>query len=329
MSQSNGWKAPARRAFLAAAISLAALGFAWQPASGAVPESKDPIVIGKLDWTGQEITAEIAGEILRRMGYSVEFVTTTNIPLFQAVADGQINVYLEQWLQATRKPFEEYESQGKLEKIGPLGLEGHEGWYYPDYVEQVCPGLPKWTALKGCEAKFATPETAPKGRFLDYAQEWHPDAPQWISLLGLDFTAVNSGGEGSTAAEVKSAIERKAPILVMSWEPTWLVAEYKLKQVQIAPDDPACKKAKETKVTLKSMNCDAPPVEIVKFANPHFKEKYPAAYKMLKAFTITNAIQGPLMKSVDVEKQKAADAAKKWVDENEAVWKPWVDAAMM
>ena len=201
-------------------------------------------------------------------------------------------------------PFEEYESEGKLEKIGPLGLEGHEGWYYPDYVEQICPGLPNWTALKGCEGKFATPETAPKGRFLDYAQEWHPDAPQWISLLGLDFTAVNSGGEGSTAAEVKSAMERKAPILVMTWEPTWLVAEYKLKQVQIAPDDPACKKAKETKITLKSMNCDAPPVEIVKFANPQFKEKYPAAYKMLKAFTITNAIQGPLMKSVDVENRR-------------------------
>src|SRR5438093_2707127 len=162
MSQWNGWKAPTRRAVLAAAMSLSALGLTGQAAVGAVPESKDPIVIGKLDWTGQEITAEIAGEILRRMGYNVEFVTTTNIPLFQAVADGQINVYLEQWLQATRKPFEEYESQGKLEKIGPLGLEGHEGWYYPEYVEQMCPGLPDWKALKGCESKFATPETAPK-----------------------------------------------------------------------------------------------------------------------------------------------------------------------
>ena len=31
--------------------------------------------------------------------------------------------------------------------------------------------------------------------------------------------------------------------------------------------------------------------------------------------------------AVEVEGQKAADVAKKWVDENEAVWKPWVDQA--
>jgi glycine betaine/proline transport system substrate-binding protein len=311
-----------------ASLAAVALMLWPQRAPATVPESKDPIVIGKLDWTGQEITAEIAGEILRRMGYEVKFVTTTNIPLFQALADNQIQVYLEQWLQVTRKPFEEYESKGQIEKFGPLGLEGHEGWYYPPYVQDLCPGLPSWKALKGCEAKFQTPETAPKGRFLDYAQEWHPDAAKWIGLLGLDFTAVNAGGEGATTAEVKSAVDRKAPILLMWWEPTWLVSEYKLKQVQISADDPACAKAKEQNFPLKSMNCGAPPVEIVKIANPTFKVKYPGAYKMLKAFTITNDIQAPLMKKVDLEKQKAADVAKEWVNKNEAAWKPWVNAAL-
>ncbi len=33
------------------------------------------------------------------------------------------------------------------------------------------------------------------------------------------------------------------------------------------------------------------------------------------------------MKMVDVDKVPAADAAKKWVDENEIKWRPWVDAA--
>ena len=30
--------------------------------------------------------------------------------------------------------------------------------------------------------------------------------------------------------------------------------------------------------------------------------------------------------AVEVEGKKAAEVAKAWVDENEAVWKPWVDA---
>ena len=32
--------------------------------------------------------------------------------------------------------------------------------------------------------------------------------------------------------------------------------------------------------------------------------------------------------AVETEKQKPADVAKKWVDENEAIWKPWVEQAM-
>jgi glycine betaine/proline transport system substrate-binding protein len=59
------------------------------------------------------------------------------------------------------------------------------------------------------------------------------------------------------------------------------------------------------------------------------KDKWPAAYKLLKEFKFTNGDQGPLMKLVDVEGMSAADAAKKWVNENEATWKPWVDAATM
>jgi glycine betaine/proline transport system substrate-binding protein len=93
-----------------------ALGFcaSVQAMAASVPESQDPIVIGKLDWVGQEITAEIAGEILRRMGYNVEFVQTTQVPLFQAVADGQITVYLENWNQVSKKYYDEYTADGRI-----------------------------------------------------------------------------------------------------------------------------------------------------------------------------------------------------------------------
>ncbi len=68
-------------------------------------------------------------------------------------------------------------------------------------------------------------------------------------------------------------------------------------------------------------------IEIVKFAWPGLKDKWPAAYKFLKAYQMTNEQQGPMAMAVEVEGQKAAEVAKAWVDENEAVWKPWVDAA--
>ena len=145
---------------LTLAVGVVAGGLAT---AATVPESADPIVLGKLDWTGQEITAEVAGEILRRMGYNVQFVQTTQVPMFQAVADGQLAAYLEQWNQTSKKYYDEYTKDGRVEGLGPIGLDGQEGWYYPDYVAEKCPGLPDWRALKACAAIFSTPDTAPQG----------------------------------------------------------------------------------------------------------------------------------------------------------------------
>jgi glycine betaine/proline transport system substrate-binding protein len=321
-----------RRSILGAAAlgTFAALMFATAPGAQAasVPESSDPIILGKLDWTGQEITAEVAAEILRRMGYNVEFVQTTQVPLFQAVADGQISAYLENWNQTSKKYYDEYTADGRIEPLGEIGLVGAEGWYYPDYVAEQCPGLPEWTALKDCAELFATPDTAPKGRLLDYPAEWTPDSQQWIDAWGLDIVAVPSGGEGSTAAEVKSATARKEPILLMWWEPTWLASIYNLKRVVLDEAGEGCKLGEAAGIpTKKAFDCQSKGIEIVKFAWPGLKDKWPAAYKFLKAYQMTNEWQGPLAMAVELESAKPADVAKKWVDENQAIWQPWVDAA--
>lgn len=317
------------RLFGAAALA-AGLGLATPASAGSVPESTDPIVLGQLDWTGQEITMKVAGEILTRMGYTVEYVTTTNVPLFQAVADGEIHAYLEQWLVTTKIQFDDMVGKGQLEDIGLLGLKGQEGWFYPPYVADQCPGLPNWEALKACAEIFATPETAPKGRIVDYPEEWTPDTTKIIDALGLDFVAVPSGGEGATVAEVKSAVARQAPVLVMFWEPTWGAAEYDLKAVELPAYDEKCESEASWGINPeKTFDCGPLVPDIKKFVWPGFKDKYPAAYKFLKAYQFSNAAQGPLMKLVDVDKVPAADAAKKWVDENETTWRPWVDAATM
>jgi len=313
------------------AAALLALGCAatGSAVAASVPESPDPIVIGKLDWTGQEITAEIAGEILRRMGYKVQFVQTTQVPLFQAVADGQITAYLENWNQSSKKYYDEYTADGRIEGLGETGLVGQEGWYYPAYVEEKCPGLPEWTALKKCADIFATPDTAPQGRLLDYPAEWTPDSANWVKAWGLEFVTVPSGGEGATAAEVKSAAARKEPILLQWWEPTWLASIYDLKRVVLDSAGEGCKLAAAAGVqSKKAFDCNSNGIEIVKFGWPQMKDKWPAAYKFLKAYQITNEQQGPLAMTVETEGKKAADVAKAWVDANEAVWKPWVDQAM-
>ena len=70
------------RGHSAAAKSLAVLALgaavaigAARPAAADVPESKDPIKIALMDWTSVNINAHIYGDILKKLGYNVEYVT--------------------------------------------------------------------------------------------------------------------------------------------------------------------------------------------------------------------------------------------------------------
>jgi len=62
---------------------------------------------------------------------------------------------------------------------------------------------------------------------------------------------------------------------------------------------------------------------------PGMKDKWPAAYEFLKAFEINNAIQEPIMGAVDNGGGDVVELTKKWVDDNEAYWKPMVAKATM
>ena len=76
--------------FLGAGAVAAALSLSGQARAGSVPESTDPIKLAINEWTGQHITTYIAGEILTRMGYKVEYVTAGSYPQYTGIADGSL-----------------------------------------------------------------------------------------------------------------------------------------------------------------------------------------------------------------------------------------------
>ena len=94
------------------------------PGHAATPESSDPIKLVFLDWTGNHLTNHIAGELLKRMGYTVEYVTTAQAPAWQGLGDGSLQVQMEQWLVTQRKAYDEFKAQGKIADLGKLGLGG-------------------------------------------------------------------------------------------------------------------------------------------------------------------------------------------------------------
>ena len=128
------------------AVGLALLG---QPVAAAEMGAVDePIKLSMLEWTGAQVSAQLAGQILEKAGYKVEFVTAGNFPQFSGLADGTLSASVEIWMNNVGDIYPTVKDAGQIEDLGPLGLKTREGWIYPKFMETLCPGLPDWNALK-------------------------------------------------------------------------------------------------------------------------------------------------------------------------------------
>src|SRR5215469_10671567 len=145
-----------------AALALC-LGGAAAASAADLGAKDEPIKLTMLEWTGQHVSTHIAGQLLEKMGYKVEYVTAGNFPEFSGLADGTLSGSVEVWMNNVGDIFPKVLAEKKIVDIGPLKLETKEGWIYTKNTEQACPGLPDWTALTkpGCVQALATPDTLP------------------------------------------------------------------------------------------------------------------------------------------------------------------------
>ncbi|RUU24974.1 ABC transporter substrate-binding protein [Mesorhizobium sp. M6A.T.Ce.TU.016.01.1.1] len=299
-------------------IALSLILAANAPASSADLGAKDePIKLPMLEWTGQHVSTHIAGQLLQKLGYKVEYVTAGIFPQFSGLADGTISASVEVWLNNTGDIYPKALAAKQIEDIGSLDLETREGWIYPKFMEQVCPGLPDWTALNKpeCAQALSTPETAPNGRFLDYPSEWGSRSATILADNNMPYTAVPSGSEGALVAELEAAEAAKTPLLMMFWGPHYALAENEVGWVKMPP----CKEQT-------SEHCITPP-DVNKVVWSGFGAKWPAAYALLKEFKVNAQEQQKMMLAIDKKGQDLDAVVKEWVDGHESTWQPWIDAA--
>ena len=106
------------------------------------------------------------------------------------------------------------------------------------------------------------------------------------------------------------------------------MAVINLTQVGLPPYEPGCYDDPAVGVNPDdTYDCNWELGYIKKMAWVGMKDKWPAAHAILAAYTLRNQDQIPMMNAIDQEGQKLEDVAREWVDANEAIWKPWVDAA--
>ncbi|MGE4247509.1 MAG: glycine betaine ABC transporter substrate-binding protein, partial [Parvibaculaceae bacterium] len=191
-----------------AGVTLAFVLASAAPTFAAEVGSKDdPIKLAILEWTGAHVSSHVAGQLMEKLGYKVEYVTAGNFPQFSGLADGTLSASVEVWMNNVGDIYPKALEEKKIENAGSLALETREGWIYPKYMEQTCPGLPDWKALEKpeCVQALSTPDTAPNGRFLDYPADWGSRSATIIADNSMPYTAVPAGSEGALVAELESA----------------------------------------------------------------------------------------------------------------------------
>ena len=317
-------------AMLGCALMLGAAMPNGSAVAASVPESTDPIKLAMNEWSSQNILTQIAGKLLTKMGYNVEYVTAGYTVQMMPLAAGELTASMEIWEVNVGEGFSELVEKGEIEVIGETGLEGGGGWVYPAFAEEMCPGLPDYEALKDCAQLFATAETLPQGRLVDFPPEWgNMYTQERIEALGLDFKPVSGGSEGAMQAELRSSVSSGNPALVYFWWPHPIFAELDLKVVDLPAYEDGCYTDPQWGINPdETYDCGEGPGRIVKIAWPGMKDKWPAAYRLLKEFKIGNEEDMEMAYAVEGEGRDAEDVADEWIAENEAVWQGWIDSAM-
>ncbi|MCJ8308062.1 MAG: ABC transporter substrate-binding protein [Rhizobiaceae bacterium] len=292
---------------------------------GAVDE---PIKLAINEWTGQHVSTHVAGEMLKKAGYKVEYTTAGYMNMYQAMSDGELHAALEIWSSNVSEDYAKKVEAGGVVELGDLGLDAKEGIAYPAHVAELCPGLPAWEALKACAQTFATAETIPSGRLVDYPADWGTPGADRMTGFGLPFKAVPAGSEGALITELRASTEKKSPLLIVFWQPHWAMSAYDVKFVDLPVGNEECfNDASWGSNPNATHDCDFAPSRIFKAGWSGMAEKWPAAYEILSNYQLSVADQQPMMGAIDVDGGSVEDVVAKWMADNEATWKPVVDAA--
>jgi glycine betaine/proline transport system substrate-binding protein len=176
---------------------------------------------------------------------------------------------------------------------------------------------------------FSTADTAPKGRYVGGPVSWGDHDERMVAALDLPFEVVHPGTDAAMFAEMKSAYDRKAPIVMWVWQPHWLTSVYDGEYVQFPKFETDCfDDAAWGPNSSDTYDCGKPYGWIKKMAWAGGQDVWPCAYEIVRNYQMDNDTLAALLKKVDLEGMSSTDVATEWLMANDSTWKSWASCAM-
>jgi glycine betaine/proline transport system substrate-binding protein len=278
------------------------------------------VVLNEQAWAGSTANTYIAKNVLEdKLGCDVEITKITEIPAFQAMADGKTDAVLEDWQHTDQ--YEQYiDKAGTVVQGGPLGVEGHIGWFIPQFVMDEHPEFKTWEGLKGKEDVF-------NNEFLGGDPSYVQKDKELIEALGLDLKHVTAGAEPAQVARWSQAYKQKKPVLFYWYTPQYLNQQYDLAEVKLPPRTDAnkdCKDDAKAGGDPEQYKCEYDVTIINKLFSKKFADSGSPAYDVLKKMKLTNDDQELVAKAIAGDKQDPDEAAADWVKDNQDKVDAWL-----
>lgn len=327
---------PTLSAGLARAVLLAAAALV-APASSDACEVDHPVVFAGLDWDSNAFHTAIAQRILRDgMGCRVDVVPGSTIPLFNAMARGDIHVMMEVWANNTPPSWTAGVAAGRLVEVGLNFPDAIQGWFVPKYLVQgdkaPAPGLKSVADLPRFKTLFRDAEEPDKGRFLNCIAGWQCELVNTKKLhaygLADHYTNFRPGTGAALDAAILSALKRQRPVLFYYWGPTWLLGQIGEQVVML--DEPAYDAAKwkalgDVADPRAARDATAYPVVEVRIgAGKAFVDKAPQIRAFLERYRTSAQLVSAGLAFMQRTQGSADDAARHFLKTREDLWRGWV-----
>ena len=297
------------------------------------------------DWTGGEITCQVAVAILEEeLGYKIErIVFPSGTGLWEAVAAGDIDFACESWpsyaeaddvminmdLIYEGEVVKSYSGDGTIAAY-TTGIIGMSDYYVPKYFVDANPGFKDWSDLNDYKDQFANVETGSKGRLIGCpVAGWNCHDQKRLDLLGIDFEAVELGTEVAALAEAQAAYDRGEAFLLYLWEPHFFFGKNEMVGINL-PANKDCPTFTEAG-NWQDCGTDAWPATgwakdyTMNYMNPDMIND-PAnaeALAFFKKMAFSNTDQAKMLVRVGDDGLSVEEAVAEWKSSTD-VWQAWL-----
>ncbi|MCH7232944.1 glycine betaine ABC transporter substrate-binding protein [Glycomyces sp. L485] len=174
-------------------------------------------------WDEGVVATELWRQALTGAGYTVNVTEITEAGvLFEALASGDIDVFLDGWLPVTHKTY--LDTHGAhLEQLGAWNENAALTVAVPSYVD-----VNSLTELNDNADLFGGTITGiePGAGLTEVVLN------NTIPAYGMDDLELQTSSTGTMLAELDSAIAAEEPIVVTLWQPHWAYAKWDLKNLE-------------------------------------------------------------------------------------------------